>query len=481
MNRASQIPSTLAGGPIARGAAFSIRGVHFGSAATVSLRNGTVVTPVKVLAVQPERIEALMPDASPLGPSTLVVTAEGRASKPFSIEVAASNPGVFSQNNLGWGPGRIENIDSLGKKALNSATHPATPGQRVTMIVTGLGKSAPAIVVVGNRTANAGVARAGAQPGEQEISFAVPPDTPQGCYVPVYLQASPNRASNVVTMTVQAAVKPGGCDSGPIPILETKRIGMVIVSRTNMDENGKKTDKGEVAATFTLRDPGLSRSPLMMWPPPGTCTTYTSALQWTTNPPISLSASLSGELGGEGLAAGPQVVVGRDNRRRSIPWDPGSVGYYHAKVPLRFLNPGKFFLSGPGGIDVGRFRVTTEAPGPFEWTDRDQTAIVNRTRSLPLHWRGQAAGRWTVVIATNIDQTTTAIGTCLCTTPSNATHFEIPAALLANIPASSGVGYPYDRVFVVSIPAKATPIPAAGIGMGALFSIYANGRTVQFH
>ena len=84
----------------------------------------------------------------------------------------------------------------------------------------------------------------------------------------------------------------------------------------------------------------------------------------------------------------------------------------------------------------------------------------------------------TVVVAANVDQITTAIGTCLCTAPLNSTHFEIPAEMLANIPASSAQpGLPYDQLFVASLPAKATPLAAAGIEAGAVVTIYGNGRS----
>jgi uncharacterized protein (TIGR03437 family) len=487
VNRASQIPTTLAGGSIARGAAFTIHGVRFGSAAVVSLHSGNAVAPVRVLTVQKERIEAIMPEAAPLGKATLVVTAGGAASKPFSMEVAASNPGIFSQNKSGWGPGQIENIDPLGKRTINSTANPSTPGLRVAMNITGLGKGTPAVVVVGNRTVNAGVARPAAQPGEQEISFAIPPDAPLGCYVPVYLQASPTRASNVVTMTIQAGASSGAsrsakCDSGPIPLLEAQRIGMVLVTETNMHEYGSFTTSGYLLASFAVRDAGSSLSPILLLPPPGTCTAHTSTLQTAGSLPTTVGALLFGELGTEGLEAGPQLAVGRDGRRRMIPWDRDAVGYYHAKLPQRFFRPGKFNLFGPGGLDVGAFRVPVEAPAPFEWTDRDRTDLVARSRGVTLHWRGQPSGRWTILLAANVDQITTAVGTCLCTAPLNATHFEIPAALLANIPTSyDAPGSPYDQMFVASLPAKASPIPAKGIGAGALVTIYANGRAVQYH
>lgn len=483
VNRASQIPSTLPGGSIARGAAFTIHGVRFGSAATVAIKQGSVTSPVRVLAVEPEKIEALMPDAAPLGQATLVVTSGALQSKPFSLEIAASNPGIFSQNKLGWGPGQIENIDGSGKRILNSTTNPAFPGQRVAISVTGLGRGAPAIVVVGNRTVNAGAPKPLPKPGEQEISFAIPADTPAGCYVPVYLLATPTRASNVVSIVVQStAHRSGNCDSGPVPRLDAQRIGMVLVTETDMLEYGSHTKSGYAIASFTVREPDLALSPLLLLPPPGTCTVQTGSLQTAKTLPITVSALLFGELGTEGLEAGPQLAIGRDGRRQKIPWDRNAVGYYHADLQQRLLRPGKFNLMGPGGVDVGAFRVVGESPAPFEWTDRDQTEIVPRNRALSLHWRGQPSGHWTILLATNVDQITTATGSCVCIAPLGATHFEIPAALLANIPASyEAPGSPYDQIVVASFPAKATPIPVKGIGAGILISIYANVRAVQYH
>jgi hypothetical protein len=299
--------------------------------------------------------------------------------------------------------------------------------------------------------------------------------------VPVYLLASPTRASNVTTMVVQStANRSGKCDSGPVPLLDTRRIGMVLVTQTETREHGSNHKSGYAVASFTVREPDLALSPLLLLPPPGTCTTQTGSLQTAKSLPTSVPALLLGELGTDGLEAGPQLAIGRDGRRQKIPWDRNAVGYYHANLQQRLLRPGKFNLMGPGGVDVGAFHVTSEAPGAFEWTDRDQTEVVPRNRALNLHWRGQASGRWTILIATNVDQVTTALGTCVCTAPVNATHFEIPAAMLANIPASHEPG-PYDQIVVASLPAKATPIPVKGIGAGILMSIYANVRPVQYH
>src|SRR5205807_273925 len=93
VNAASQIAPTLAGGAIARGALFNIYGVLFGTPdnTTVTISTGGATVPVKILSIRPSKIDAFMPASAPLGHSSLIVTVNGKAGKPFPIEVAAFN------------------------------------------------------------------------------------------------------------------------------------------------------------------------------------------------------------------------------------------------------------------------------------------------------------------------------------------------------------------------------------------------------
>jgi hypothetical protein len=188
------------------------------------------------------------------------------------------------------------------------------------------------------------------------------------------------------------------------------------------------------------------------------------------------------QLGGEGLNAGPHLTVAKGNRRRDVPGDRGAPGLYRAEFESFPLDSGKFILSSVGGMDIGPFRVAVDGPSPFEWTGRNERQSVDHTQPLPLQWRGQASDQLTIILARNVDQMTTANATCLCVAPLNATGFEIPAALLANIPATNDIsGIPYNQMYVASLSTKAAPIVAAGIGAGAVFSLYANGRLVRYY
>src|SRR5690348_13049889 len=83
VNSASQVPPTLAGGAIARGALFTIFGVRLGTIGQTTVTvSGAAAT---VINANPTRAEAVMPQSAPLGSAPLVVTVNGLASKPFAI------------------------------------------------------------------------------------------------------------------------------------------------------------------------------------------------------------------------------------------------------------------------------------------------------------------------------------------------------------------------------------------------------------
>ena len=71
----------------------------------------------------------------------------------YRTEIVASNPGIFSRDGLGWGPGRFQNIGPAGSRVENSSAHPAAPGSQIAMAVTGLGDLKSTNVLIGDKTA----------------------------------------------------------------------------------------------------------------------------------------------------------------------------------------------------------------------------------------------------------------------------------------------------------------------------------------
>lgn len=488
MNMASRIPPTLAGGAIARGTLFTIYGVRLGAAGhtTVSIAK----TPVTIVSVDPRRIDAWMPQSAPIGNGALVVTVDGLASRPFPLDVVASNPGLFSRNGEGWGPGRIENLEASGGRRENSTVNAARLRQQVTLLATGLGEDSGAQVMIGNRLAKAGKPRPTARQGEQEITVRIPADAPAGCFVPVYLLAAPNRASNVVTLSIRAGA--GSCDPGPVPLFSSENIGVAAISRTQMKSRVRNAadsvaDDARISFSAAGSEPVLS--PLRLLPPPGTCTAYTSSFQADTELSTSISSILGPE--GRGLSAGAALTLSRGESSRRIPEGYGNAGSYRLHVgstgtndrrarPL-FLEPGEYVLEGFGGKDVGPLRAAFSVPPPFEWTDREQASVVDRGRGVTLHWRGVSRGQTVLLVARNVDQLTTAIGMCLCVAATSAGQFEIPPALLANVPVSRDLpGVPFDELVMGTVPSKAVAFSAAGLQGGFVVTVYASGRTVSY-
>jgi uncharacterized protein (TIGR03437 family) len=475
---------------------FVIRGVRLVSTGptTVTLSRQGVNLPLQIVNQEPRKIEVLMPPSAPLGSSLLVVTAGGLPSKPFPIEVAAVNPGLYSRNLEGWGPGRITNLDGSD----NSAANPAHPGQRVSLAATGMGRAQEAAVVVGNRIAKARVVIPGAREGEDRITFEVPRDAPSGCWVPVYLQAAPNRASNVVAISIRTGS--GRCDPGPVPLWSTGKMVFVALSRTRLkSQRSDKADFVNEDATIEVWATGqehfLSRTVLL--PPPGTCTASTSSYQADTDPSLSLGSLVVPD--GHGLDAGPALTLIRDAQtpgetqsRKIVPLWHNSPGQYRAqlgvsgldvkrRLPSLFLDSGAFRVEGSGGKDAAAFSMAFSISAPFEWINRDETSFVNRGDAVRVRWRNAPSDQLMLVMARNVDQLTTAIGMCLCTERAGAGEFTIPAALLANVPASIGApGERFDELVLGSLSAKPSTIQAKGLDGGIVFTVYDSSRFVEY-
>ena len=249
----------------------------------------------------------------------------------------------------------------------------------------------------------------------------------------------------------------------------------------------------EAVVSFASVGADARPSPLMLQPPPGTCIAYSGSFQTTTLLPDSPSAAMVSELGGTGLDAGPALSVGRDGATRDIPGNPSAPGFFRARLGGKaeqfgpralppFLDPGDYRLTVAGGHNVGAFTAPFSGPSPVEWTNRDQIDSIDRGRELRIEWRGAAADRQIIVLATNVDQLSTATGTVLCTALASAGHLTIAPEILANLPVSRGAGgVPYNRLFVGTLPTTIQHVRAPGLDDGAIIGLFTTGRYVDYH
>src|SRR5262249_9759273 len=154
---------------------------------TVTISQNGSATAATILTANARQIDALMPRTVKAGPASVMVTAAGPPSKPFPIEIAASNPGIFSRSGEGWGRGVIDKIDAAGARRANSIDDPARLGQTIVLAATGMGDAKEIGVVIGNRLTKGSSVRRTDTPGMEEITVRIPADAPAGCHVPVYL------------------------------------------------------------------------------------------------------------------------------------------------------------------------------------------------------------------------------------------------------------------------------------------------------
>ena len=150
LNAASNLPGAIAPGEI-----ISILGTGFGPAATVigAFVNGVLPTQLgetrvlvdgvatPIVSTGPNQVSAIVP-YSVLGRESVAIEVEyqGQRSTAVRVNVAASSPGIFTQNASGTGQAAALNQDG----SANASTNGAAAGSVLTLYATGEGISLPA-------------------------------------------------------------------------------------------------------------------------------------------------------------------------------------------------------------------------------------------------------------------------------------------------------------------------------------------------
>ena len=486
VNAASRTPSMLPGGAIARGALFDIAGVRLGASArttsvTVSARGASLRVPL--LAVSPQRVEGRLPANAPLGDVSLTVTVNGVPGAPYALKVAPAGFGIYSRNQEGWGPGRVDNQAPDGSRSPNSLRHSASPGQPMVLSGTGLGAGSPE-VWVGFRRATVVAVRRGAAGDGDEVAFRLPPDSPAGCFVPLQVREAGAAPSNTVTVSIHA----GGGPCEPSTVLPAaawsgRSGGLVVISRTVRPPDSV-TDEG-MAAFVRREDQDAAPSQVLLIPPLGTCTAYTGAATDGSQPSSSPGDALLSSAHATGLDAGRRITVARGGVLKPVSPVPGAPGLYKRLLgearggrpgrggPL-FLEPGTVVAAGEGGAEVGPFAVAVAAPEPFVWENRDGIGTVDRRQGATLRWRPLPHAGAVLIGLTSVDSSAAAWGACYCAAAGAAGAFTIPPASLANLPASQpSPTVPPPSLWLSYLPFRnQQPLHASGLDNGLAISLF---------
>jgi len=185
-------------------------------AETVVTFNGIAASLLYTSATQ---VAAIVPYSLSGTPAQVTVTYLGQVSASYEIPVAASAPGIFTVNQLGWGhAAAINAMDGT----VNTAANPVKIGGYLSLYATGEGQTAPAgadgriagstatgpvlsvRVTVGGMPAI--VQYAGSAPrqvaGLMQVNVQIPIGVQPGGYVPVVLQVGDRSSSSAVWIAV---------------------------------------------------------------------------------------------------------------------------------------------------------------------------------------------------------------------------------------------------------------------------------------
>jgi uncharacterized protein (TIGR03437 family) len=176
-----------------------------------------------LLYVSPKQINAQLPFGMPANlMQQLVVTRDNMISAPELVALVPAEPGVFTVDQSGVGPGVVTAVHTDGTQNPVDANHPATAGDVLVIYCTGLGEVNPRAVagfpipvqpesmVVDTVTAtiggtNAPVQFAGATSGFvglYQVNVAVPSGIAPSVATPLVLTQG-GRASRTVTIATK--------------------------------------------------------------------------------------------------------------------------------------------------------------------------------------------------------------------------------------------------------------------------------------
>jgi uncharacterized protein (TIGR03437 family) len=524
LNAASFMPQGLPGGGIARGSAFTIFGRSLGPASSptlafplqttlggvaVTITGGSQTVNAIPIFVGPGQINAIMPSNAPLGNVTLRVTVNNVRSNPSTIRVVESAPGLFSVNPGGLGPAVAQNFITSAEQPVNSLQQPARAGQTITLWGTGLGpvtfgdNVAPVAgnlpirteAFVGGKAAR--VVYNGRSPCCASIDmviFEVPADAPTGCWVPVYVRTAGANVSNTVTMAIggdgtsctepQNPLARALINGGSISSFVAARLSV----RHDIGVRQPRDALSEFVGGWTAEERKLpfNFNPMFSLPPPGTCTTYSTAGE------LASRTSLPGvtQPTGRALDGGAATFTGSKGARPffSSPFASLKVAWLNGSISgisppsQTYLDPGSYMLTTRGGANVGAINANIDVGQPLVWTNRDQTSTVDRARGFSVSWTGVATADRVLIAGLGGDLPTNSSTGFVCVADPGQSSFNVPADVLANIPRTRPrTAQSRGAIYVGKWPLTApTMFNASGIDSGVLLPLFMSGKTVSF-
>ncbi|MEP6961882.1 MAG: hypothetical protein ABI995_07385 [Acidobacteriota bacterium] len=447
--------------------------------------NGTTTFAIMYYALKIQ-LAGILPSNTPQGIGTLVVEVNGRVSASATITVTKSGFGNLTASGDGSGSARVQDANQ-GYQELSSirATNPGNflvfYGSGVGATKAGVDESVPQLganasgdltsisitVTIGGKNAEVFYRGRTAFPGLDQINVKVPTlDTgAYSCTVVVAITTN-NVDANITTIPVAPSGSTcttqsnnGGGNSGNVnptsaEINTWSTRGNYAFGTLNLDRSTvyaidtfgtTATTKADTYsgtfATYSGSDVANVLRGILptgypnLTPTVGSCVVYNIKNIFNPYPNLSLTS----------LDAGPQINVTGPNGAQVAPRSSiqnSGFSYGSTNIPITYLAPGSYTLTGPGGANVGSFSgglsiaqefVVTNSPSEF--------TTINRGSGFTVRWTG--GDNTTVLtisgVSVSLDvgtgATSGAAFTCLQNT--SAGSFTVPSSILSQLPASS--------------------------------------------
>ena len=235
------------GSGFAPGSRIVIQGLNLGEQPAVRIRpvDGAWVG-VSIQEATASTIVTVVPRDLDIGPAQLEVAVEDQVSKPYPLWIAERRFVLFTREGGGYGPA----VAGHGQ-ALNRFDSPARPGERISLLGIGLGRSSAKVkVLIGGRAIEPDfVGPSAAIAGVDHIDFTLPWDSPEGCLVPFAIDVAGQELNWPYTLSV---ARSGGHCLGELPLGE---------------KFWEKVDRGERArvAVLSIETPGAGESYAVAW------------------------------------------------------------------------------------------------------------------------------------------------------------------------------------------------------------------------
>ena len=469
-NNYSQIAKGLPNYGIAPGTLFFVQGANLAATTTDLLssaapglpttRDGVSVSvtsggasaaPCPIYYLSPTQIDAVLPDATPLGDATITVTNNG-ASATFSITVVQSAFGILNYN------GGLGAVYDVGNNLLTSSNS-ANPNQAIVLWGSGTGAdpanddrlfpqkqnnltNIPMQAFIGGVPATIAYRGRSQFPALDQVVLTIPGNAPTGCFVSLAI-VSGNIVSNSVTIPIAASGKT--CTDGgaalPTDLQQslsgktTIRQGFLSVQQfTQISSRGANVLNSALGSFQSVT--GFANSSGANQSSSGSCVVYSNFS----------GGSSSGTV--IGLDAGSAISVTGPGgsltlSQLSIPGAPGGLYFPGGDVPATFIPSGGgsyTFDNGSGGKDIPHFSATLNVPPAFTWTNAGQISSVSRTQGVNVTWSGGAPGTFVSITGSSFATVNGAPVSVVfaCQAPIAAGQFSVPSPVLLALPTGTG-------------------------------------------